>query len=314
MQQNVKISLIVPIYGVEKYIEYFAKSVFEQSYQNIQYIFVNDGTKDRSIDILNELIDNHYSHLKEKIQIVHKENGGLPTARKAGMAYVKGDYVYHVDPDDWLAPDSLEKIAGIAAETDADVIYFDYIKEYDNRRSFKKSRQFTTKSHYIRDIYNHKMPGSVWSKCIKTIIYKNNEIYFPQYSYGEDIYLSTQLVGYSNTIVYLEEYIYHYRKSNPGAITRQNRKKRHWEFALNFLDLYEKYSYKYTGRCLSLNPISPILDDILIQAGWYSILYGLDLFSSHPYLAKAIRKAKIRLGTNVPLPCQFLVKATAWLR
>ncbi len=307
MANSIKISLIVPIYGVEKYIADFAKSVFEQSYQNIQYLFVNDGTKDRSIDILNALIDEKYSHLKDKIQIIHKENGGLPSARKTGMQYASGDYVYHVDPDDWLASGAFALIAEKAAETDADVIYFDYVKEYEKRRSFKKARQYTSKEQYIRDMYNHKVAGSVWSKCIKLDIYKNNEVYFPQYTYGEDTYLTSQLVGYAKNIVYLDEYLYHYRKSNPGAITSQNRKKRHREYALNFLHLYERFQDKTPAG----NPIAPIIDDMLIQAGWYSILYNLGLFTSHPYLAKTIRKAKVRFNTNVPFICQLLVKIKA---
>ncbi len=310
----IKISLIIPVFGVEKYIADFAKSVFEQSYQNIQYIFVNDGTKDKSIDILNELIDKKYSHLRDKIQIIHKKNGGLPSARKAGMEHVEGDYVYHLDPDDWLAQDAFAKIAQKAAETNADVIYFDYIKEYEKRRSFKKAKAYTDIRKYISDMYNHKVSGSFCMRCIKFDIYKNNEIYFPKYSYAEDIYTTSQLVGYSKSIAYLEEYIYHYRKTNPTSITRQNIKKRHKEYTLNFLDLYEKYRDKYHGKCPALNPIAPIMDDILIQAGWYSILHNLGLFKSHPYLAQAIRKAKLSFGTNVPYLCQIFVKLVAYLK
>lgn len=309
-----KISLIIPVYGVEKYIEKFATSVFEQSYQNVQYIFVNDGTKDNSIHILEELIEKKFNHLRDKIQIIHKENGGLPSARKEGIKYVEGDYVYHLDPDDWLAPDSFTKIVQKADETDADVIYFDYVKEYEKRRSFKKAKNYTDIKKYISDMYNHKVSGSFCMKCIKSDIYKNNEIFFPKYSYAEDIYTTSQLVGYSKSIAYLEEYIYHYRKTNPTSITRQNRKKRHKEYALNFLDLYEKYRNKYQDKCAYLNPIAPIVDDILIQAGWYSILYGFDLFSSHSYLSQAIRKARIRPGTNVPLLGQLLVKLIAWFK
>ena len=88
-----RVSLIVPVYGVEKYIAQFAESVLEQTYQNIQFIFVNDGTKDRSIEILNELIEVKYSNLKSRILILNKENGGLPSARKAGLEVAEGDYI-----------------------------------------------------------------------------------------------------------------------------------------------------------------------------------------------------------------------------
>ena len=84
------ISLIAPVYGVEKYIAKFAVSVLEQTYQDIQFIFVNDGTKDRSMEILDELIENSYAHLKPRILIINKENGGLPSARKAGLEAAEG--------------------------------------------------------------------------------------------------------------------------------------------------------------------------------------------------------------------------------
>ena len=82
-----RISLIVPVYGVEKYIRQFAESALGQTYQDIQFVFVNDGTKDRSIDILEELIEEKFQHLKPRILIVNKENQGLPMASKTGLEH-----------------------------------------------------------------------------------------------------------------------------------------------------------------------------------------------------------------------------------
>ena len=103
----------------------------------------------------------------------------------------------------------------------------------------------------------------------------------------------------------LDEELYHYRKGNPNALTRQGIKKRKREYAMNFIDLYEKYSVVPREA----NPVAPILDDIAMQLAWYSILYNLGLFREYPYLAKAAGKAKLSTGTNVPLPAQLLVKA-----
>ena len=98
MMNPLKVSIIVPVYGVEKFIAEFAVSAFEQTYPYIEYVFVNDGTKDRSIDILEQLITQKYSHLRDAIIIVNKENGGLPAARKTGLEHATGDYIWHVDP------------------------------------------------------------------------------------------------------------------------------------------------------------------------------------------------------------------------
>lgn len=93
MSNPITISIIAPIYGVEQYITKFAESLFTQDYPHTEYIFVNDGTKDRSIEILEKLIDEKYSHLKSQIKIIHKKNGGLPAARRTGLEHATGDYV-----------------------------------------------------------------------------------------------------------------------------------------------------------------------------------------------------------------------------
>ena len=312
MNQHPVISVIIPVYGVEKYIVECAESLFEQDYANLQFIFVNDGTKDRSIEVLRDLINAKYSHMWEQITIVDKENGGLPAARRTGLEHVSGDYIYNVDPDDWLTPGSLRKIADVAAKTDADIIYFDYVKEYENRSSVKKEGVYSgnTRSEYVRDMYNHNAYGTLCNKCIKTSLFRDHEIYVPKYGYAEDCYVSVQLAGYSSVIERLDEVVYHYRKNNPTSLTRNSRKRRKEEYAMNFLDLYERYR----DIPAESNPIASIMDDIIIQAGWYSIFYGLNLFGRYPYLAATVRKASMRSGTDVFFPAQILTKLVALLK
>ena len=135
-----RISLIVPIYGVERYIKQFAESALGQTSEDVQFVFVNDGTKDRSMELLDELIEEKYSHLKSRIVIVNKENGGLPSARKAGLEVAEGEYVLFADSDDWLEKDAVEKVVAKIDETGADIVYFDLIKEYGNKTSYKRER------------------------------------------------------------------------------------------------------------------------------------------------------------------------------
>lgn len=312
MKGPVTISLIAPVYGVEKFIGRFAESVLSQSYPHIQFVFVNDGTKDSSIEVLDEIIDSRFADLRDRIVIVDKENGGLPAARKTGMEYATGDYVWHVDSDDWIAEDAVARIASRIEETGADVIYFGYMKEYADRSKPKPEKAYTDrqKDIYIRNMYTHKAYGSVCNKCIRRSLYDNPLVDFARYAYAEDTYLTTQLVGYASSISHLDSCIYHYRKDNPHAITRQNRKKRHHEYALNFLELYERYRDVPS----EINPVHVIFDDILMQAGWYSVLYRLDLFSKYPYLAEAICSARIRTGSNVSLPAQLITRMVAFIK
>lgn len=300
--------MVIPIYGVERFIRRFAESVLSQSYPLIQYVFVNDGTKDSSMQILESLIDSKFSHLRDRIVIVNKENGGLPAARKTGMEYVTGDYIWHIDSDDWVEPEAVSKIAGCASLTDADIIYFNFYKEYADRTKVKVDKDYSAveRSVYQRDMYNHKAHGCVWNKCVKRRLYTENEVHFPKYSYAEDTFLMSQLVGYAGSIVHLEETLYHYRKDNPHAITRQGSKKRRREAVLNFLSLYEIYS---NAPC---NPVASIFDDVFYRAGAYSVIYRLGLFREFPYLAENILKARLKSRSDIWIPAQIALKIYAF--
>ena len=238
-----RISLIVPIYGVEKYIAKFAESALDQTYQDLQFIFVNDGTKDRSMEILRELISSRYTHLQSRIVIIDKENGGLPSARKAGLDVAEGEYVLFADSDDWMETDAVEKVMAKADETHADIIYFDLIKEYGNRTSYKREREYTgeTKDDFIVNMFNYKSFGYTVTKCFKRKLYTENVIYFPKLGMHEDIYLMSQIIFYAKSLAHIPEALYHYRKDNPDSFCAQDRLKRHVSSTTNLLDLYEHY-------------------------------------------------------------------------
>ena len=309
MKSPITVSIIAPVYGVERFIADFADSAFLQTYPHIEFIFVNDGTKDRSIEVLKSVIDEKYSHLRERIRIIDKQNGGLPAARKTGVEQATGDYLWHVDPDDWLELDAVESIVRRIEETGAEVVYFNLFKEYEDKSKVKRDRWHAenAQAEYVWDMFNHKSFGSVCNKCIKRSLYDNERVIFAEYSYAEDTFLSSQLVGYSTCISFLDKPLYHYRKTNPNAITRQNLKKRHREYALNFMRLYDHYR----DLPLEQSPIAPIHDVILIKLGWYSILYGVDLYKDYPYLASDIRKAKVNSKADVFILGQLLAKLVA---
>lgn len=313
MQKDITISIIAPIYGVEKYIVEFADSVLSQSYPHIEFIFVNDGTKDRSMELLEELIASKYDHLRPRIKVINKQNGGLPAARRTGLEHATGDYIYNVDSDDWLSEGSIAKIADKVRETGADIVYFNYVKEYPSRSSVKKERSYKADDQklYVRNMYNHRSFGTLCNKCVRRSLFTENNIAVPKYGYAEDCFVSTQIVGLSKSVAYLDEDVYHYRKGVATAMTGQQRRKRKREYALNFVDLYLKYKDVPKEQ----NPVACIFDDILMQAGWYSIFYRLDLFKEYPWLAKAVAGAKIRGGgSDVPFVAQVLTKVVAWFK
>ena len=298
-------SIIAPVYGVERYIVNCAESLLGQTYDDIQFIFVNDGTKDDSIVLLERLITEKYRALKDRIIIVNKQNEGLPAARRTGMEYATGDYILHVDSDDWVEKDMVEKIASKAVETDSDVIYFDFYKEYSTRTKFDKEKEYTaaSKMKFIWGLFNYKAYGYVWNKCIKRTVYEKNDIRFPLYGMHEDIFLMSQLLYHSESIVHLPIALYHYRRDNPGSISTAKRKNRRRDSAMNMMALYDRYENN-----LYDSPIRDSYGEILFRTGWLSIRYGFGFFEKYPYLAKQIRKLPISFRNKTFILWQIIVK------
>lgn len=311
MQYKYKISLIAPIYGVEKYIGKFAESVLGQTYQDIQFVFVNDGTKDRSVDILNELIKEKYSSLESRIVIVNKENQGLPLARKTGLEHAEGEYILFADSDDWLEIDAVEKVMAKAVETDADIVYFDLIKEYGYRTSYKRERDYTAaqKEDFIMNMFNYKSFGYTVTKCFRKRLYDDNVIYIPKLGMHEDIYLMSQIIFYAKSLVHLPEGLYHYRKDNPDSFCAQDKLKRHIASTTNLLDLYEHYRDDLEG-----SPIENAAGSILMRAGQHSIIHDYDFFDKYPYLAGDIVRTPLSCRYRTALPMQVIVKMYAFFR
>jgi CDP-glycerol glycerophosphotransferase len=225
------------------------------------------------------------------------------------LEHATGDYIYNVDPDDWLAEGALKKMAMKIAETGCDLLYFGLVKVYAKRKSYKHQRTYTAEERgkFVWDIYNHHAMGSLCNKCFKRTLFEQHTIHTPKFSHAEDCFVSSQLVGYATNIAYLDEMLYCYRKDNPAAMSRKAVRKRKREYAHNFLNLYELYRDIPTEQ----NPVAVIFDDIVMQAGWYSTFYRLNLFTEFPYLASAIRRAKIHRGTDVPIVAQLITKLVA---
>lgn len=306
-----RISLVVPVYGVERYIRQFAESALGQTYADIQFVFVNDGTKDRSMQILDELIEEKYADLKDRIVIINKENEGLPAARKTGLEHADGEYILFADSDDWLETDAVAKVMAKADETGADIVYFDLVKEYGHKVSYKREKDYTaeTKGDFIINIFNYSSHGYTVTKCFRKRIYTDNMIYIPKLGMHEDIYLMSQIIFYARSLVHLPEALYHYRKDNPDSFCAQDRKKRHMQSDMNLMDLYEKYRDNLKG-----SPIEHVSGGILMRAGWHSIIHGYDYFTRYPYLAGDILKSKKSLRYRVSLPVQLIVKVYAFFR
>lgn len=130
MQKYYKISVIVPMYNVEKYITKCAQSLFEQTLDNIEYIFVDDGSTDSTITVLKNILE-RYPNKKNCVRIVqHDKNKGVSSARNTGLKYAQGAYIYYCDADDYLERNMLEQLYNTANRTDADMVWCDFYMDF----------------------------------------------------------------------------------------------------------------------------------------------------------------------------------------
>ncbi len=213
-----KISILIPVYGVEKYIERCARSVLEQDYRDVEYIFVDDASPDRSIEILRRVIA-EYPDRDTKI-IAHHSNMGLAAARNTAVDAATGDYILHVDSDDRLAPGAVAKLAAEASATGADIIVFDYIIELSEtrRRLFREPYSYASTRAYIEALLWRRARLNLWSKLVRRSLYDDVRA-VPGIDYGEDFVVLPRLAYYADKIVKLDEALYCYNCTNTASIS-----------------------------------------------------------------------------------------------
>ena len=237
-----KVSIIVPIYKVEPYIAACARSVLSQTWPECEFIFVDDGSPDRSREILEDLIDKEFPQLKSRITIIVKPvNEGLPQARLTGLKAATGDYVMHVDSDDWVDVDMAEKLVKEAERTGADVVYHYVAKEKgEGKVHIAKDKQYKTPQAFAKAIMARKAHGYLVCKFMKRSLY-TPDLFYPTISMHEDIILGIQILSRAKKAVLLKEAPYHYRRTVSTSFTRQSRSVRHRASARSFLQLYRFY-------------------------------------------------------------------------
>ena len=233
MNGNPKISIIIPVYNVEQYLMQCLDSVVNQTYKNLEIILVNDGSTDNSGKICDE-----YNLKDSRIKVVHKENGGISSARNEGLKLSTGSYVAFVDADDYLEKQYIEKLV----ETDADIAVCSFYKEYpfnSEKNIIINKKTLKTKDEFIYDILSfQKALGCAWGKLFNTKFLKENNIFFNEnLKVAEDAEFCLISVQYNPKIVYIPEILYHYNFSSVSIVRKFN--KFYFEYYKNSLNKIE---------------------------------------------------------------------------
>lgn len=222
--QTPKVSVIVPVYGVEKFVEHCAVSLMEQTLDGIECIFVDDCTPDSSVDIIRDVIS-RYPERDTRI-VSHSENRGLPTARNTGLELATGKYVFHCDGDDWIEPDMLEKMYAVAENANADIVYCDFYLSYEKNERYMSNPCLESREELLRQGFlSGAMKYNVWNKLVRRSLYTDNGILFPDgHSMGEDMTM-IRLTACAERVKYLPEALYHYVQTNSSAFSKTQSQK-----------------------------------------------------------------------------------------
>jgi glycosyltransferase EpsH len=239
MEKRPLISVIVPIYKTEKYINECIDSILNQTYKNLEVLLIDDG----SPDSCPQICDN-YAKLDERVKVIHKENAGLSDTRNVGLKNLTGDYFLVVDSDDYIEPDTVEYSLKIAQKYNADVVMWDYIREFKDA-SLKKTifnddevifdgegiknlrrRFFGLYKDELREPDKLESLSVFWGKLYKSSVKSFFNTKFEdtkKVASSEDALWNGQVFGDVKKAVYIKKYFNHYRKYNENSITMQYR-------------------------------------------------------------------------------------------
>lgn len=228
-----KISVIVPIYNVEKYLDRCVQSLVNQSYNNLDIILVDDGSPDNCPQMCDE-----YAKKYSNIKAVHKENGGLSDARNYGMKYAEGEYISFIDSDDWIDTKTYEIIMSKMLETNSEIGAFNVLWYYEGdelKPELSDEYEVMNSQQAIEcTIDDIKVKTNVWNK-----VYKRNivdELEFPKGKLNEDEFYTFKVLDRATSIVYIHRQCYYYFQRSNSIMG---------EYKLNRLDMLDGVWARY---------------------------------------------------------------------
>jgi len=206
-----KLSVIIPVYNVEKYIERCARSLFEQTLDDIEFIFIDDSSTDNSIQILNDTLKEYPRRVSQTQVISLPINSGIAAVRKYGIQLSKGEYIIQCDSDDWVEINMYEQMYNYAKQHSCEIVICDYFRYIDSENiQTVKTYQADDSIKLNKRLLSGSVHASVWNKLVHSSLYLDNEIMYPKDNMCEDLVLMFQLIFHAKKIGYLPVPYYYY--------------------------------------------------------------------------------------------------------
>lgn len=220
-----KISVVMPIYKVEKYLAKAIESVLNQTHKDIEVFLIDDGSPDNSGTICDD-----YAKKDNRIIVIHKQNEGAPEARNIAIDKSNGKYIYFIDSDDWIESTMLEKMHNLAENNTADLIVTGFCMEYYEKGKYVqyqnkiKDRVFSSQQEFRNEAYkylNNSILSLPWNKLYLSKTIKEHKIRFPNKKW-DDHHFNMEYLKYVNKVVMSEITMYHWYRSREGSETMIN--------------------------------------------------------------------------------------------
>lgn len=262
MINNPAVSIIVPVYNVENYLSRCLDSILSQTFVDYEVLLIDDGSTDCSRFICDE-----YAVRDNRIKVFHKKNGGVASARQLGLDNCCGEYVIHVDSDDWIEPTMLEELYVVAKKSNVDIVICDYYVNANLKQNYVRQKPLSLLPVEVLHSIFQNLHGSLWNKLVKKSCFERYKIHFLDgVDYCEDVLIWVQLLQHSDIkIEYIQKAFYHYymnKDSITHAYTQRTYKVRclYYQFLCSLLPL----GFEYEKRKVRL--------EVLLEAYKYGVV------------------------------------------
>lgn len=316
--ESILFSIVVPIYNMEQFLDKCVSSILDQTYQNFELILVDDGSTDSSGQMCDQ-----YKKKDCRITVIHKKNGGLVSARKAGISVAKGDYAVCVDSDDWIDQKHLQELVGVVNNYSPDIICFGHYEVSEG-----KEKKFTIpfrkglyeKCDLANEIYPQLIrteiatafPPTIWAKVYKMDLYRTEQLLVDdRIKIGEDAACTIPCILRAKSIYVLDKALYYYRRNN-FSMTK-NRTPFSWDvpelielhlrqrIETNDADLKQQISRRTVHALINV-----VKTQFYREEKYSEIIINIKRELKRPIYKNALKESKFKKGSSIAI-CRFFL-------
>lgn len=316
-----KVSVIVPVYNVEKYLERCIKSLINQTFEDIEIIALNNGSTDKSLDILN-----YYAYKDKRIRVINNKNIGVSKSRNIGIKEAKGEYIVFVDSDDWVDFNMIQLLHENISDNNCDLAMCTYVREFRNHskeRIFNLPQVNLYSHDKVKDQLLRKLVGplgkelanpeyldvlgTVWAKMYKASILKEKNLRFidlKEIGSGEDILFNIYVFNEVSKVILLNKPMYHYWRENDNSITSRyipnfvEKRKKYFNYIKDFIkdnDLGSEYEIALNNRiCTSVLGMGLLECSKSNEASFFCRIKNISAILKEDYIDSAYRSLELK--------------------